>query len=245
MDDILQKIILPSARGFSRLEGSKKSATEFIVGESRQAFQNSLEAYLRSICEPWGISLNSVLIRDIFAPQQIAGIIRDRELAVQEGLKIDQQIVQARSQAELGRQKALADRNSAVVAAETERIQQTIAAAQKQAEETIAAEAALDVSKAALKAAEADAAAQLARAEAERAVVEKRTTARADVLRQEVAVYRDEADYVRARLYGKIAPNLEAVLTADRPGAPFGLPFKEAGRSDGQTVKRSDGPKAQ
>ena len=33
MDDILQKIILPAARGFSRLEGSKKSATEFIVGE--------------------------------------------------------------------------------------------------------------------------------------------------------------------------------------------------------------------
>ena len=247
MDDILQKIILPSARGFSRLEGSKKSATEFIVGESRQAFQNSLEAYLRSICEPWGISLNSVLIRDIFAPQQIAGIIRDRELAVQEGLKIDQQIVQARSQAELGRQKALADRNSAVVAAETERIQQTIAAAQKQAEETIAAEAALDVAKAALQAAEADAASQLARAEAERAVVEKRTTARADVLRQEVAVYRDEADYVRARLYGKIAPNLEAVLTSDRPDAPFGLPFKDAGpKAQGPGPKpKADGPKAQ
>jgi regulator of protease activity HflC (stomatin/prohibitin superfamily) len=232
MDDILQKIILPSARGFSRLEGSKKSATEFIVGVSRQAFQDSLEAYLKSICEPWGISLNSVLIRDIFAPQTIAGIIRDRELAVQEGLKIDQQIVQARSQAELEKQKALADRNSAVVAAETERIQQTIAASQKQAEETIAAEAALEVAKAGLKAAEADAAAQLARAEAERAVVEKRTTAGAEVLRQEVAVYRDEADYVRARLYAKIAPNLEEVLTADRPGELFGLPFRGAAKGE-------------
>ena len=93
----------------------------------------------------------------------------------------------------------------------------------------------------ALQAAEADAASQLARAEAERAVVEKRTTARADVLRQEVAVYRDEADYVRARLYEKIAPNLEAVLTADRPDAPFGLPFKAAEQSDGRTVTRSHG----
>ena len=228
MDDILQKIILPSARGFSRLEGSKKSATEFIVGESRQAFQNSLEAYLKSICAPWGISLNSVLIRDIFAPQSIAGIIRDRELAVQEGRKIDQQIVQARSQAELGRQKALADRNSAVVAAETERIQQTIAAVQKQAEEVIAAEAARAVAETALKAAEADAAAQLARAEAKRAVIEKSTTAQADVLRQEVSVYKNEADYVRARLYEKLAPRLAEVLTADRPGEPFGLPVKPA-----------------
>ena len=81
----------------------------------------------------------------------------------------------------------------------------------------------------------------------ERAVVEKRTTARADVLRQEVAVYRDEADYVRARLYGKIAPNLEAVLTADRPDAPFGLPFKDAGpKAQGPGSKpKADGPKAQ
>ena len=77
-------------------------------------------------------------------------------------------------------------------------------------------------------------------------VVEKRTTARADVLRQEVAVYRDEADYVRARLYEKIAPNLEAVLTADRPDAPFGLPFKEVPGSKvpGSQVPRPkvDGP---
>ncbi len=227
MDDILQKIILPAARGFSRLEGSRKSATEFIVGESRQAFQNSLEAYLRGICEPWGISLNSVLIRDIFAPQTIAGIIRDRELAVQEGRKIDQQVVQARSQAELGRQRALAERNSSLVAAETEKIQQTIAAVQKQAEEVIAAEAALSVAETALKAAEADAEALVARAEAERAVVEKRNEAQAGVLRQEVAVYRDERDYVRARLYGRLAPNLSEILTVDRPGAIFGLPFRE------------------
>ena len=55
------------------------------------------------------------------------------------------------------------------------------------------------------------------------------------MLRQEVAVYRDEADYVRARLYEKIAPNLEAVLTADRPDAPFGLPFKAG---DGPRTKQ-------
>ncbi len=228
MDDILQKIILPSARGFSRIEGSKKSATEFIVGESRQAFQNSLEEYLQSVCRPWGISLNSVLIRDIFAPQTIAGIIRDRELAVQEARKIDQQIVQARSQAELGRQKALADRNSETVAAKTEMIQQVIAAGQRQAEQVIAATTLRDVAETQLKAAQKDAEALLTRAEAERKVVEKRTTAFADVLRQEVSVYADESDYVRARLYGKLAPRLEQILTSDRPGAIFGLPVKDA-----------------
>ena len=228
MDDILQKIILPSARGFSRIEGSKKRATEFIVGESRQAFQNSLEQYLKGICKPWGISLNSVLIRDIFAPQEVAQIIRERELAVQEAKKIDQQIVQAKSLAELGRQKALAGRNTVVVAAETEQIQRKIAAEQSRKEKTIAAEARLDVAATDLKTAEAEAAAKLATAEAERRIVEARTTAEADVLKQEVAVYGDERDYLRAKTYEKAAPRIVSVVTGDDSGEILGIPVKSA-----------------
>lgn len=234
MDDILQKIILPAARGFSRIEGSKKLATEFIVGESRQAFQNKLGEYLKGVCAPWGISLNSVLIRDIFAPQEIAGIIRERELAVQDGKKIEQQIVQAKSQAELGRQEALAEQNSAKVAAETERIQQKIAAEQKRAEAVIAAQTQLEIATTALKAAEAEAEARLTQAEADRKVVEARTTAEADVLRQEVGVYTDEADYVRARLYEKAAPRIESVVTGDAPGELFGLPMSRTVKGGAQ-----------
>lgn len=234
MDDILQKIILPAARGFSRIEGSKKNATEFIVGESRQAFQNSLEAYLQSVCAPWGVSLNSVLIRDIFAPQEIASIIRERELAVQEGKMFEQQIVQAQSQAELGRQKALAAQNSAKVAAETQRIQQKIAAEQKQAEAVIAAQTQLEIAETELKAAQADAEAKLTQAEAERKIVEARTTAAATVLRQEVEVFTEESDYVRAKLYEKAAPRVETVVTGDRAGEIFGLPMKAASREGGE-----------
>ena len=229
MDDILQKIVLPAARGFSRIEGSKKNATEFIVGESRQAFQNSLEKYLKDVCRPWGVSLNSVLIRDIFAPQEVASIIRARELAVQEGLKIEQQIVQAKSQAELERQKALATQNSARVTAETESIQAKISAEQHSAEQVIAAEARLEVAERELKAAQADAAAKLTVAEAERQVVEAQTKAAADVLKQEVAAYGGDSDYVRAKLYEKTAPRLKDVVTGDSPGGLFGLPLKIPG----------------
>ncbi|MGN0886399.1 MAG: SPFH domain-containing protein, partial [Candidatus Spyradenecus sp.] len=225
MDDILQKLILPSARGFSRIEGSKKMATEFIVGKSRQDFQDKLEAYLREICAPRGISLNSVLIRDIFAPQSIAGIIRDRELAVQESRKIEQQIVQAESQAELGRQKALAAQNSAVVMEQTAQIQARISAEQRKTEQTIAAQAKLDVAKVAYEAALRNAEAKMTAAEAERRVIEARTKAFADVLRQEVGVYADEADYVRMKLYEKTAPRVQSILATPEAGAPFGLPL--------------------
>ena len=228
MDDILQKIILPAARGFSRIEGSKKNATEFIVGESRQAFQNSLEKYLQSVCKPWGVSLNSVLIRDIFAPQEVASIIRERELAVQEGHKIEQEIVQAKSKAELERQRALAAQNSAKVVAETESIQAKIAAEQRSAEQVIAAQTKLEVAAVELKAAQAEAEAKLTEAEGKRKVVETLSTAVANVLKQEVAAYGNETDYVRAKLYEKAAPQLKEVLTGDAPGEIFGLPLKAA-----------------
>jgi len=224
MDDIMQKLILPSARGFFRIEGSKKNATEFIVGESRQAFQDSLQTFLQAVCQPWGISLNSVLIRDILAPQEIAAIIRDRELAVQESKKFEQQIVQTQSQAELEKQKALAEQNRMKVTADTERIRLTITAEQGKVEKTIAAKTELDVAKVALGAARADAEALLTIAEAERKVVETQNKANADVLKQQVTVYRNEEDYLRAKLYEKTAPNIQSVLTTDANGELFGLP---------------------
>ncbi len=224
MEDIKQKLILPSARGFFRIEGSKKNATDFIVGETRQAFQDSLESFMKAVCKPWGISLNSVLIRDILAPQEIAGIIRDRELAVQDSKKFEQQIVQAKSQAELEKQKALAEQNRMKVAADTERIRQTITAEQGKVERTIAAKTELDVARVALEAARADAESLLTLAEAERKVIEAQNQANADVLRQQVSVYRSEADYVRAKLYEKTAPNIQSILTTDANGDLFGLP---------------------
>ena len=92
----------------------------------------------------------------------------------------------------------------------------------------IAAEAKLEVAARELKAAKADAEAKITEAEGERKVVEARTKAEADVLRQEVAAYGAEGDYVRAKLYEKVAPRLRDVVTADAPGEIFGLPVKSS-----------------
>jgi len=82
MEDVLKKIILPRARGFSRIEGSKHPAINFIIGETRQQFQDNLETHLRQQAEEWGVSIRSVLIRNILPPDQIASVIREREVAV-------------------------------------------------------------------------------------------------------------------------------------------------------------------
>ena len=72
----------------------------------------------------------------------------------------------------------------------------------------------------------AEAAAKLAKAEADRKVVEARTTAEAEVMKREVAVYADERDYLRARLYEKTAPRVTDVVTADDPREMMGIPAK-------------------
>ena len=98
LGDIIKKVILPRARGFSRIEGSKHPAINFIVGETRQKFQSDLETHLHEKCQDWGVDIKSVLVRKITVPDEIASISRDREVAVQEAAKYDQQLAQARVQ---------------------------------------------------------------------------------------------------------------------------------------------------
>ncbi len=225
MEDIMKKLILPSVSGFARIEGSKKSATEFIVGESRQLFQNQLEEFLRKTCRNWGVSINSVLIRDIIPPQEIAAIIRNRELAQQEAKKFRQQIEQAKSATELERQRMLALQSKGKVQAETEKITSEIAAQQAQLEKLIAAKTELDAAVLQLQTAEAEAKAALVLAEADRNVIAARNQSEVEVLKRNIQAYGGGTAYVRGKLYEKIAPNIQTVMTNGAPGGLFGLPL--------------------
>ncbi len=225
MEDIMKKLILPSVSGFARIEGSKKSATEFIVGESRQIFQNQLEEFLRKNCQVWGVSINSVLIRDIIPPQEIAGIIRNRELAQQEAKKFRQQIEQAKSATELERQRMLALQSRDKVAAETRKITSEIAAKQAQLEKTIAARTELEAAALQLQTAKAQASAALALAEADRAVIAARNRSEVEVLKRNITAYGGSAAYLRGKLFEKIAPNIQSIMTNADSAGLFGLPL--------------------
>ena len=231
MDDILKKLILPSVSGFARIEGSKKSATEFIVGESRQVFQNRLEDFLRKTCRVWGISINSVLIRDILPPQEIAEIIRNRELAEQEAKKFKQQIEQAKSASSLEQQRMLALQRKSKVQAETARITADIEAKQKQTQRVIAAKTELEAASIQYQSAEAAAKAKLVLAEAERKVIAARNESEVQVLKRNVEAFGGGEAYVRGLLYDKLGPKIQSILTRGSPGGLFGLPLAPAQKS--------------
>jgi regulator of protease activity HflC (stomatin/prohibitin superfamily) len=223
MEDVLKKLILPRARGFSRIEGSKHPAINFIVGETRQQFQDNLEQHLRAKARPWGVAIKSVLIRNIATPDAIASIIRDREVSVQNARKFEQQIEQARSLAELTRQEMLARQNQEKVAAETSRIQAVIRAQQDLAVKLTAANQELEVAKLENEAAAAQAEAILSRAQAERDVIALNNKAQAEVLASQVRAFKTGMNLARYAFYQKLGPRIGSLLGSDAPDSFGGL----------------------
>ena len=223
MDDVLKKVILPRARGFSRIEGSKHPAINFIVGETRQQFQDNLEKHLREKAKEWGVDIKSVLIRNILPPDAIASVIREREVSVQNARKFEQQIEQARSQAELVRQEMLAQQNKDKVIAETARIQAVIRAQQDLAVKTTAAARELEVAKLERDAAAFQAQAILSKAEGERDVIAMNNKAQAEVLGTQVRAFAGGMGLARYTFYRKLAPRIGSIIGTDAPDSLGGM----------------------
>ncbi|MBM4156126.1 MAG: hypothetical protein FJ221_14045 [Lentisphaerae bacterium] len=223
MDDIIKKIILPRARGFSRIEGSKQPATSYIIGETRQKFQDTLETHLRDRCKEWGVSIKSVLVRNIKVPDEIASIIREREIAVQDAKKFDQQIEQARSKAELTKQEMLAQQNKARVEAETAKLKAVIEAQQQQSVTVTNAIREFDVAKLDVEAATFQAAAVLAAAKGEGQVIRLDNEAQASVISNQAAAFNGGMGFARYTFYQQVAPRIGSLLTTDDPKGLGGL----------------------
>jgi len=223
MEDILKKIILPRARGFSRIEGSKNPAKNYIMGDTRQKFQDNLEGHLEQLCRPWGVAIKSVLIRNISPPDEIASIIREREVAVQNAKKFEQQIEQAKSQAELTRQEMLAQQNKEKVEADTARIRAVIRAQQDQAVRLTAANKELEVAKLERDAATAQAEAILLQSEAEKEVIRMKNEAEAAVIVGKVKAFDSGMNLARYRLYEQLGPRIASILSTDQANGLGGL----------------------
>lgn len=218
MDDILKKIVLPKARGFSRTEGSKNPAKNYIAGVTRQKFQDNLEAHLNAQCKTWGVDIKSVLIRNITPPDAIASIIRDREVAVQDANKYGQQIEQAKSEAELVKQEMLALQNKEKVEADTRRIRSVIAAEQDREVKLTQANRDLEVVKLKNAAAKAQAEARLLQAAAEGNVIRMRNEAEAGVIENQVKAFGTGLGFARYTFYGRIGPKIRSILSGDQDG---------------------------
>lgn len=237
LDEVLQKILIPMLRGFGRVEGSKYPARDYISGESRLTFQNAVFDKMRIKASDSGILIKSLLVNEIEPPDEIAGPIREREIAKEELSRNNQQLIQARAEQRLERENALIEQEAAKVKASTGKLQMEIAARNRQEVALIEQEKLLSVAKTDLEAAKKEAKAILARGKAVADVIGFQRGAEAEALRKSVTAFASGAAFARYEFYKKVAPRMLSVF-ADTDGA-FGRIFEEYLKSPGSAPGKS------
>ena len=100
-----------------------------------------------------------------------------------------------------------------------------IAARQQQTQKVIAARTDLEAASIQYQSAQAAASAKLLLAEADRKVIAAKNESELDVLKRNVDAYGSGEAYIRSLLYGKIAPQIQSIMTRGEPGGIFGLPL--------------------
>ncbi|MFH1768566.1 MAG: SPFH domain-containing protein [Candidatus Omnitrophota bacterium] len=212
LEDIQKKIIMPHVRGFMRIEGSKKPAVEYILGETRKQFQDNLFVHLQKQCSQRGISIKSTLIRNIQPPDEIATIKRDREVAVQNRNKYGQQMEEARSKAELVKQEMLAEQKKEKVAQETKKIKAVIEADKDKAVALTEASKRGEVAELQNEAADFEVEAVISRGKASRDVIDFNNKAEAEVLKKQAEAFRGGDNLARYQYIKKISSRINTIL---------------------------------
>ena len=220
-----ETVILPYARSFCRLIGSKYTARDFISGDTKLKFQAEFETKLREECRKQGLEVLQALVRDIVPPDAIKEPINEREIAKQQILTLDQQIIVAKSQADLATQTETAIQNQAIGEANKQVVGIVKQAEQDRDVAVTKANQDLAVAKLQLQAAQQQADAVTAQGQAEANVMLLTKQAEAEPLRRQVAAFGDGNAYAQYFFYQKLAPSVKSILTST--DGPFADLFKQ------------------
>jgi len=247
-DEIINKVILPNARSFCRLEGSNKLGREFIQGDTRTQFQERFQEAMKLACEPLGIEIIQALITEIKPPEKIAEPVREREIAKQQLKQYEQQTIQQQSEQELAKQTALVTQRQALVKAEQDVVKIVFEAQRAQRVAIIEANQKLQVAQLELEAAKDKAEAITARGEAAADVVRFQNEAEAAGWKRAVEAFGGDGNkYAQYVLFEKLSAAYRSLMinTADSPIMKIfeefgGQPTPQASNSTAPVIKASE-----
>lgn len=217
--EIIQKIIMPNARSFCRIQGSNSSGRDFIGGETRSKFQTNFQNAMRKSCESHGIEIVQALITRINPPQAIATPVRSREVAHQQLKQYKEQKLQQEQEALLAIEKGLIGQKKSLVEADQKVIEKITKAKEEQQVAITKAEETLEVAKRDLSAATDKSIAIMSRKKAEASIIEFKNQAESSGWKQAVASMGSGEEYARFILYQKLAPSFKSIManTANSP----------------------------
>lgn len=210
---ITEDVILPNARAFSRIEGSKHLARDFIGGVTRERFQEQFLAGVKKSCASQGIIVQSALIRQIAPPDAISRPIKDREIAIRMRDMYEQQKERERQQKLLAMEEKMKDRKTLATQMEADASVAITKATQEKEVAVIAAERELAVAQLQLQAAQNQALSIVAAGKAKSDVIVFKNAAEAQGLKNASAAFGDGHTYVRYLMNQKLAPSITYVLS--------------------------------
>lgn len=222
---IEEKVILPYARAFSRIEGSKHIAKELIDKKTRDQLQKEVLEGLTDTAGGQGIQIRGVNILSAAPPDAITKPIKERELAIRQRDTYEQQIEREKREKELAKEKKLQDRLSMVKKMEADVAVMITQATREKEVALIEANRRLDVARKELEAAKNQAAAILSKGKAEADVIAYQNTAEASGIRVARSAFGDGDSYVRYLFQEKVGPSIKYVLT--NTDGPFVEIFKQ------------------
>ncbi len=219
-EEIIRKVIMPIARSYCRVEGSKISGRDFIDGKTRTIFEENFEKVMRMECEPLGIEVVVAKITKIFPPEKIAEPIRHRGQKKTEVEQYEKEIEQQIEEQKLAVTNQMILRKQALIVAEQEVVKVTIEAEREQEVAVIKANEKLAVAKVKLEAAKDEAEAIISRAKAEADVIEFNNQADAAGWKRAVEAFGGKGtEYAKYIMNKKLAPAYQKIManTEDSP----------------------------
>jgi regulator of protease activity HflC (stomatin/prohibitin superfamily) len=239
-EEIVRKVILPVARAFCRVQGSKNTGRDFIEGTSRTQFQDEYQKMMSSKCGPLGIEIIQALITKINPPEQIAKPVRSREIAKQQEQQYRQEILQQKSEEKLAVEKEMVKQKQELVTAEQQVVRVTTAAMREQEVALTKAREKLAVAEFRSAAAKDEAAAIQAKGEGAAEVVEFKNKAEAAGWERSVKAFSGSGEqFAQFVLYQKMASAYRSIMvnTADSPIMKI---FESFNKTDPARVIRPD-----
>jgi regulator of protease activity HflC (stomatin/prohibitin superfamily) len=243
--EIIDKIIRPSALSFCRLNGSNESGRQFIQGETRTQFQEEFQKAMKTSCDPLGVEIIQALITKIKPPQKIAKPVRDREIAKQQELQYRQQILREVSQQKLAIETEMVKQKEALVKADQQVIKLTTQATREMDVAVTKSNQDLKVAQFKLEAAKDEAAATVSRGKAAAEVVHFQNEAEAAGWKQSVSAFGGEgAAFARYTLYKKMAVAYREIMvnTKDSPIMQIFQSFNAPGNTGQKAVAKPGAP---
>lgn len=228
ISNIIQKIILPYARSFSRLEGSNYLAREFIGGKTRQRFQEAFLKGMQKACAKQGVVIRSALIKNVVPPKAIVDPIKAREITVRKREQYIQQMEREKQQKKLSIEQAMQYRSTTLNQSQADVSVAITQASQIKEVAIINAKKKLRYAKLRLLAAKNLIRILLAQGSAKAKVIELQNKARAAGLRRSVQAFGSGDAFVRYLYYQRLASSFTHVLS--NTNGPFLDIFKDVGR---------------